>query len=367
MPDSRRLRIAQLAPPVERVPPLTYGGTERVVSSLSEELTRRGHDVTLFASGDSSTASHLVPIVQRALWRDDTDGMDFLPYWAIALGKLASRIEEFDIVHNHLDYLAYPLSRLARCPVVTTLHGRLDLPGLPALYEEFSDVPLVSISDAQRRPLRRANWIATVYHGIDLGQFTFQPLRGNYLAYLGRISPDKGLDTAIRVARQGGWTLKLAARPPLPYRSDPNVCADWVYFEEVIRPLLDDPHVELVGEVAGVQRDRFLGGAAALLFPVCWPEPFGLVMPEALACGTPVLALNAGSVPEIIEDGVTGFVCSDADDLVEAVARLGELDRAACRRAAEARFSATAMVSAYERVYWRLVGTAAHLSALSAD
>jgi glycosyltransferase involved in cell wall biosynthesis len=223
------------------------------------------------------------------------------------------------------------------------------------LYGEFGDVPLVSISDAQRRPIPGANWAATVYHGIDLDQFTFQPRRGAYLAYLGRISPEKGLDTAIRVARRAGMPLKIAARLPLPYRKDPNVGADWACFEGVIRPLLDGPDVEFAGELGWQQRDRFLGDAAALLFPICWPEPFGLVMPEALACGTPVVALNAGSVPEVIRHGVTGFVCSDEDELVEAVGRLGEIDRGVCRAEVERRFTTASMASGYERVYQRLI------------
>jgi glycosyltransferase involved in cell wall biosynthesis len=329
-----------------------------VVWTLCEGLTRLGHDVTLFASGDSSTSARLVPIVERALWCDMPDGTDFVPYWALALGILASRIREFDVVHNHLDYLAYPLSRLAPCPIVTTLHGRLDLPALPALYDEFQDVPLVSISNAQRKPLPDANWQATIYHGVDLDQLTFQCQRGQYLAFLGRVSPDKGLDTAIRVARRAGLPLRIAARLPLAYRSDPAVRADWAYFEDVIQPLLDRPDVEFVGELARAERDRFLGNAAALLFPICWPEPFGLVMAESLACGTPVLALNAGSAPEVIDHGVTGFVCSTEDELVTAVGRLGEINRGACRTQAAQRFSATVMVTAYERIYHRLIRAA---------
>jgi glycosyltransferase involved in cell wall biosynthesis len=349
------MRIAQVAPPVERVPPTAYGGTERVVSTLTEALVRRGHDVTLFASGDSVTSARLVPTVDRALWHDSDAADDFLPFWAITLGKLASRLADFDVVHNHLDFLAYPLSRLSGRPIVTTLHGRLDMPSLAPLYSEFEEAPLVSISDAQRQPLPWANWLATVYNGIDLDEFTCGTEPGDYLAYVGRISPEKGLDIAIRVAHATGRPLKIAARLPLPAREDREVSSDWSYYEEVIRPLLARPEVEFPGELGDAAKAELLAGAAALLFPVRWPEPFGLVMAEALAAGTPVLALRHGSVPEVIDHGVTGFVCDDEDALVEAVGRLDQLDRAQCRHEAERRFSPTAMASAYERVYTQAV------------
>jgi glycosyltransferase involved in cell wall biosynthesis len=297
-------------------------------------------------------------VVEHALWRNGNTDEDFLPYWAITLGKVASALDEFDLVHNHLDFLAYPLSRLAPCPVVTTLHGRLDLPGLDALYAEFAEVPLVSISNAQRRPIPHANWQATVYHGIDLDQFRPRAQAGEYLAYLGRISPEKGLDIAIRVARRVGLPLKVGARPPLPYRNDPNVIKDRAYYEGMVEPLLDTAGVEILGELDRHGRDELLGGAAALLFPIRWPEPFGLVMPEAMACGTPVLALRAGSVPEVIEDGVTGFICSDEDELVEAVRHLPKIDRLGCRREAERRFSPTSMTDGYESVYDHLTWAA---------
>jgi glycosyltransferase involved in cell wall biosynthesis len=358
-------RIAQVAPPLERVPPVAYGGTERVVSTLTEELVRRGHSVTLFASGDSITSAHLVPVVEHALWRNETADADFLPYWAITLGKLASVLSEFDVVHNHLDFLAYPLSRLTPCPVLTTLHGRLDLPGLDAVYREFAEVPLVSISNAQRRPIPHANWLATVYHGIDLDQFTPRTRKGDYLAYLGRVSPEKGLDAAIRVARRAGLPLKVGARPPLPYAGDPGARRDWAYFEHEVQPSLGAAGIEIVGELDQQGRDELLGGAAALLFPISWPEPFGLVMPEALACGTPVLALRAGSVPEVIEHGVTGFVCSTEDALVEAVRHLCEIDRRRCRLEAERRFSPAAMTDGYEQVYDRLMETGGRARSVS--
>jgi len=349
------MRIAQLAPPFVPVPPTTYGGTERVVSILTEQLVERGHDVTLFASGDSVTSARLVPIVERALWYHETDNNDFTPFWAIALGKLASRLNEFDLVHNHLDFLAYPLSRVAGCPLVTTLHGRLDLPALTELYQEFADVPLVSVSNAQREPHPDANWVATVYHAVELDQLPLGPGDGGYLAYLGRISPEKGLDVAIRVARRSGLLLKVAARLPLPHENDPNAQADRVYFDNVVQPLLDCPGVELLGESDTRRRAAFLGRAAALVFPISWPEPFGLVMPEAMACGTPVLALRAGSVPEIVEDGLTGFICDDEDGLVDAVRHLPEIDRRRCRAEAERRFSPATMAAAYEQVYTRLL------------
>jgi glycosyltransferase involved in cell wall biosynthesis len=237
-------------------------------------------------------------------------------------------------------------------PFVSTLHSRLDTPALWPTYRAFSELPLVSISNAQRRPLARANWLGTVHHGIDLHAFEFHPRVGSYLAFLGRISPDKGLDVAIRVARRAGMQLLIAARPPLPF-DHPEFERDRCYFADVIRPMLREPGIELIGEVGGAEKTRFLGEAAALIFPIRWPEPFGLVMPEALACGTPVLALGEGSVPEVLRHGVTGFVCSLEDDLVAAVGRLAEIDRGACRREAERRFSPEAMADGYEDVFAR--------------
>jgi glycosyltransferase involved in cell wall biosynthesis len=354
-----RLRIAQVAPVVESVPPARYGGTERVIATVVEELVRRGHEVTLFASGDSRTSARLVPIVDRALWRGDHPYRDFAAFAAITWGRLCREIQRFDVVHNHLAALGFLVGRArsgAPPPILTTLHSRLDLPECGPLYQEFADLPLVSISNAQRRPLRQANWVATIHHGIALSEFTFNPNPGAYLAFLGRISPDKGLDTAIHIARRAGQPLHVAARRPLPFQGDPEVRRDWEYWEQIIQPLLREPGVEFVGELGGTAKSQFLAGAAALLFPIRWPEPFGLVMPEALASGTPVLALRAGSVPEVIEDGVTGFVRDTADELVEAVGRIGELSRARCRAEAERRFAASAMADAYERVYARVVG-----------
>jgi glycosyltransferase involved in cell wall biosynthesis len=322
---------------------------------LTNELVKRGHDVTLFASGDSHTAARLVRIVDRALWHREPSYKDLAPFWPIVLGHLADHLAEFDIIHNHLDFWAFPLARLAPCPVVTTLHGRLDLPELQPLYRMFSDIPLVSISDAQRAPVAFANWVATIHHGIGLDQFTFSARPHGYLAFLGRIAPEKGLDIAIRVARRAGACLKIAARKPLQFSRDPEVRKEWRYFNEVIQPLLGASGVEFIGEVGGRNKDAFLGGASALLFPITWPEPFGLVMVEALACGTPVLALCHGSVPEVIRPGITGYICDSEDELVEAVGRIGAIDRAACRADAEHRFSPSAMAERYERVYEQLL------------
>jgi glycosyltransferase involved in cell wall biosynthesis len=351
------LRIAQLAPPFESVPPYGYGGTERVVYTLTEELVRRGHDVTLFASGDSHTSARLVPIVADALWHRTPPCFDFDahrgPIFDTILSELGER--DFDIVHSHLDFMGFPLVDAAGPPVVTTLHGRLDAQGLLPTYRAYSGVPLISISNAQRRPLASANWVATVPHGIDLDAFTFNPGPGKYLAFLGRISPEKGLDVAIRVARRAGVPLLVAARPPLPFDDNPEAQIDRAYYTDVIKPLLKEPGVEMIGEVGGAEKNAFLRDAAALLFPIRWPEPFGLVMPEALACGTPVLALREGSVPEVLDDGVTGFVCHFEDELVAAVDRLGELDRSRCRAEAERRFSPEAMADGYEAVFGEML------------
>src|SRR5579871_243029 len=350
------MRIAQLAPPLEKVPPAAYGGTERVIHTLTEELVRRGHQVTLFASGDSETSAHLVPVCEQALWRRQGAYRDLISAWSVAVGKAQRHLGEFDVVHSHLDHFGFSLARLPGPPVITTLHGRLDLPELQLVYDEFNEVPLVSISNAQRRPVAWANFVATVYHGIDLQDFSFNPTPGDYLAYLGRLSPEKGLHAAIAIARKAGVPLKVAARMPLPFRDDPNVRADWDYWEQVIRPLLGSD-VEVVGEVSGTQKSDFLRHAAALVFPIQWPEPFGLVLAEALACGTPVLALRQGSVPEVIRDEITGFIGDTEDDLVRAVDQLGTIDRSTCRQEAERRFAPATMAEAYERVYERLIQT----------
>ena len=357
------MNIAQLAPPFETIPPIGYGGTERVVYTLTEELVRRGHQVTLFAAGDSRTSARLVPTCEQALWHGETEYHDLAPLLSVTLGKALREVENFDVVHSHLDHFGFGLTRQTATPVVSTLHGRLDLPEHKPLYREFADVPLVSISHAQRTPVAWANFVATVHHGIELDQFTFNPDPHGYMAYLGRVSPQKGLDTAIRVARSARLPLKVSTRMPLSARDDPGSPLDWEYWEQVVQPLLGSD-VEIVGELGGREKDAFLGNAAALLFPIRWPEPFGLVMVEALACGTPVLALRDGSVPEVMHDGVTGFVCDTEEELVAAARRVGKLDRWTCRQEAEQRFSPAAMAGAYERVYEHLIAAPGRLEVL---
>jgi glycosyltransferase involved in cell wall biosynthesis len=343
----RRLRIAQVAPLYERVPPCLYGGTERVVAYLTEELARRGHDVTLFASGDSEAKAKLVAPVPTAL-RLASGPADALSAHVIELGQVFERAQEFDIVHCHVDYPAFPFGRLVRTPVLHTLHGRLDLPYLRPVFEHFPDAQVVSISDAQRRAVAdlAISWAATVHHGLPLDRYAYSPKSGDHLAFLGRISPEKRLDLAIVVARRLGLPLRVAAKV------DP---ADRAYFERDIRPLLADPLVEFIGEIGDAEKPAFLGGAMALLFPIDWPEPFGLVMVEAMACGTPVIARACGSVTEVMHPGRTGFVVDTVEEMVDAVKRIDLIDRAECRRWVEERFSVERMVDDYERVYRRLV------------
>ena len=337
------MKIAQVAPLYESVPPQLYGGTERVVSWLTEELVRQGHDVTLFASGDSVTKAQLVAPVPKAL-RLDVDCLDQLALHLLLLEEVFRRQGAYDVVHFHCDYLHFPFSRRQRQPHVTTLHGRLDLPELPRLYREYEGEPVVSISDAQRLPLPGLNWRGTVHHGMPRDLHTFRGAPGRYLAFLGRISPEKRVDRAIAIARAAGMPLKVAAKIDR---------ADRDYFKEQIEPLLKEsaPLVDFVGEVGGRAKDEFLGNAAALLFPIDWPEPFGLVMIEALACGTPVIAFRRGSVPEIMDDGATGFVVDDVQEAVRAVGRLGELRRGRCRQVFEERFSVERMACDYLAVY----------------
>jgi glycosyltransferase involved in cell wall biosynthesis len=340
------MRIAQLAPPVERVPPDLYGGTERVVSALTEELVRRGHEVTLFASGDSETAATLVPVCAHAL-RFDPTVADATVYTMRALGRAFARAGEFDLIHSHLDYYTLPFAALAHTPVVTTLHGRLDLPDLPAIFSDYPAAPLVSVSASQRAPLRQANWVATVYNGIDLGSYqTVYTTPGDYFAFLGRISPEKNVVAAIRIAHQTGIPLKIAAKVDK---------ADAAYYEHVVRPLIDGRLIEYVGEIGEAEKNAFLGGAYALLFPIRWPEPFGLAMTEAMASGTPVLAIRYGAVPEVVADGESGFIRDTVSELTAAALRIPELDRRACRRRVAACFSAAAMADGYEAVYQDLV------------
>jgi glycosyltransferase involved in cell wall biosynthesis len=339
------MRIAQVAPLYESVPPKFYGGTERIVSYLTEELVALGHDVTLFASGDSQTLAHLVAACPRAL-RLDPDCIDQLAHHVLMLETIVEQAHRFDVVHFHIDYLHFPLSRRGRYPHVTTLHGRLDIPDLVPLYREFPEMPLVSISDAQRLPLPHVNWKATVYHGVPRDLYDFRGDPGDYLACLGRVSPEKGIDRAIEIAKLVRIPLRIAAKVDR---------ADREYFENVIEPLLDDPIVDYIGEIGDADKSEFLGHAKALLFPIDWPEPFGLVMIEAMACGTPVIAYSSGSVPEVMEQGRTGFIVSDLADAVQAVRRLPELSRARCREVFEERFTAERMARDYVDVYEKLL------------
>ena len=344
------MRIALLAPLAEAVPPRLYGGTERVVHWLTEGLLARGHEVTLFASGDSRTRARLVPVVERALRLDPSDLREDVALHLLEAELCRLAVDEFDVVHSHIDYLAFNVLRGLPACTVTTLHGRLDLDGLAALYEHH-DGALVSISDAQRVALPRARWVATVHHGLMLDDYRFAPAGGSFLLFLGRMSPEKRPDVAIRVARRAGIPIVLAAKLEPQQRA---------YFDDAVAPLLREPGVDFIGEVDDARKVDLLGQARALLFPVLWPEPFGLAMIEAMACGTPVVARRCGSIPEVVEDGVTGFVCDDDDQLVEAVARAHEIDRAACRRSVEQRFSNGRMAADYEALYDSLLAASAH-------
>ena len=339
------MRIAQVAPLYESVPPKLYGGTERVVSYLTEELIRQGHDVTLFASGDSLTEARLVPMCKQSL-RLAPGCVDPLVHHMLMVERVLDEKKNFDLIHFHIDYLHYPRSRKEEVSALTTLHGRLDIPDLAALYRKFGDVPVVSISDAQREPLPWLNWQGTVYHGLPEASLKFAPRQGKYLAFLGRISPEKGLDEAIAIARRAGMELKIAAKIDR---------ADQVYFDTVIKPLLKGPGVEFIGEIGHSEKSDFLGGALALLAPVQWPEPFGLVMIEAMACGTPVIAYPRGSVPEIVEDGVSGFVVRGIHQAAKAVQAVPALSRKRCRDYFERRFSARRMCEDYLTLYDRLL------------
>lgn len=335
------MRIAQVSPLYESVPPKGYGGTERIVSYLTEELARMGHEVTLYASGDSVTTARLVPGSPVGL-RLDPDCKDDLARHVLMIEKVFQESHQYDIIHFHVDYLHFPLSRRTGVRQLTTLHGRLDLPELLPLYDEFRDMPLVSVSDNQRGPVAFANWLATVYHGIPEGLHQFRPGPGSYLAYLGRLSREKRADRAIEIARRSGMELRIMGKV------DPT---DRAYFEEVIEPLLQDPLVSFFGEADEATKDDFLGNAHALLFPIDWPEPFGMVMIEALACGTPVIAFPFGSVPEVLDDGITGFLVNSVEEAAAAVGRIGELDRAQIRAVFEKRFSVQRMVDDYLAAY----------------
>ena len=344
------MKIAQIAPLMESVPPRLYGGSERIVSYLTDELVRAGHDVTLFASGDSVSSARLVPCVPMAL-RLDANVRDPIPYYMLMLDRVRELVDEFDILHFHIDQFHFPLFRPIAQRTVTTLHGRQDLHDLKPLYVGFSEMPLVTISNAQRKPIPNANFVATVYHGIpaQLLKPNYRP-RGNYLAFLGRISPEKRPDRAIRIARALEIPLKIAAKVDK---------VDEAYFREKIVPLLNQPGVEFIGEIDERAKSEFLGDAAALLFPVDWPEPFGLSMIEAMACGTPVLAFRCGSVPEIVDHGVTGLIVGTMDEAIRMLPQVLALDRRAVRQRFDLRFSAARMARDYVHVYRSLLKRAA--------
>jgi glycosyltransferase involved in cell wall biosynthesis len=340
------MRIAQVAPLNERVPPPLYGGTERVVSYVTEALVRLGHEVTLFASGDSETSARLVPACPRALWRDGTV-RETLPHHVRLIELVFKEASHFDVIHFHCDYLHFPLLRRHHCASVTTLHGMVHPPDVGALFAEYVEIPLVSISNNQRAPLPDANWCGTVYHGLPREEFQFSAAGGTYLVYLGRLSPEKRVDRAIEIAKRSGMPLKIAAKI-YPEERD--------YYHETLEPLIAaTPGVEYVGEIGHRDKNELLGGAAALLFPIAWPEPFGLVMIEAMACGTPVIAWRRGSVPEVVDEGVTGYIVEDVQAAVDAVAKLDRLSRMTCRRVFETRFDAARMATDYVELYGRVL------------
>lgn len=345
------MRIAQIAPLYESVPPQLYGGTERVVSYLTEELVAQGHEVTLFASGDSQTSARLIPSGRRAL-RLDGSCVDQLACHYLMLENVIERAHEFDILHFHVDYLHFPFSKRCAVPHLTTLHGRLNIPELALLHRAFPEAPLVSISMSQRKPLPWANWIGNVYHGLPSPTFAPGSGRKNYLAFIGRIAREKRVDRAVKIAVKSGMSLRIAAK------IDPS---DREYYEKEIKPLLQHPLVEYIGEISEEQKPAFLGDAYAQIFPIDWPEPFGLCMIEAMSLGTPTVAFDCGSVSEVIRDGVTGFVVNSVAGAVEAIPKIAFLSRAACRREFDQRFLASRMAEDYVRLY-ELLATAESLA-----
>jgi len=337
------MKIAQVVHLGVSVPPEKYGGTERVVSYLTEELVRLGHDVTLFASGDSITSAKLVPICERALSHTPNINRDAVLTWM--LERVWNVSHEFEMIHSHLDFVGFPLARRSEIPIITTLHGHLGVPELVPVYREFWDVPIVSISHSQRVPFPSNNWKANVYHGLPAGRHHFHPQAQRYLAFLGRMSPEKSPDVAIRIAQRLRIPLRMAAKV------DP---VDREYFETQIAPLLTDPLIQYIGEITDKEKDEFLGNACAALCPY-QPESFGLVVIEALACGTPVVTYRHGSFPELIDHETTGFLCNDEEEMAQAILRIGEIDRARCRNAFEERFTVERMTKEYVQVYERLL------------
>lgn len=339
------MKIAQIAPLTESVPPRFYGGTERVVSYLTEALVDLGHDVTLFASGDSVTRAKLESAWPRAL-RFDRSIRDRIAPHMLLLERVRRRAQDFDVLHFHLDYYSFSLFGRQETPFLTTMHGRLDLPEQQPIFDAFGNAPVVATSNAQRRTLPQANWLETIYHGLPDDLSPLPEARPSYLAFLGRISPEKRLDSAIAIALRSGLPIRIAAKIDE---------ADRIYFDQVIRPLLTHPQVDYIGEIDDSQKGEFLGNAQALLCPLDWPEPFGLAMIEAMACGTPVIAFNRGSAHEVVENGVTGFVVEDEIGALGAIARLPELSRATIRARFEARFTAQAMAERYFELYKRVI------------
>src|SRR5688572_19386251 len=342
-----RMKIAQVAPLYEAVPPPLYGGTERVVAALCDSLVELGHEVTLFSSADARTRARLVSVRDQAMRLDSTPLKSDLAAHLAMLHEVKRRAWQFDVLHFHMDMLHFPMFESIAPRTLTTVHGRLDLKDLAAVYERWPSFCLISISHDQRRPLPGANWVANVAHGLPEHLYDFEPRPvGDYLAFIGRISPEKRPDLAIRVAQRCGVPLKIAAKVD---------AVDKVYFETQIEPLLDSPLVEFIGEIGDARKSHFLGNARALLFPIDWPEPFGLVMIEAMACGTPVIAFRRGSVPEVLEEGVSGYIVDSEKEMIAAVDRVRELDRHGVRKAYQRRFTATAMARAYVSVYTRLI------------
>jgi glycosyltransferase involved in cell wall biosynthesis len=335
------MRIAQISPLIESVPPKLYGGTERVISYLTEELVRQGHEVTLFASGDSITAAHLIAGCRKSL-RLEKGVADPLAHHILMLEKIWQQADRFEIIHNHLDYLSFPMIKRIGTPAVTTLHGRLDIPDLLPLYRKFKQTRLISISDSQREPIPWANWQDTVYHGLPVELYKPCLDPSGYLAFIGRVSPEKRVDRAIEIAHRSGRRLKIAAKIDRVDRD---------YYQTKIAPMLRGSDIEFIGEISESEKNTFLGNASALLFPVDWPEPFGMVLIEAMACGTPAIAYGRGSVPEVVEEGVSGFIVRSIPEAVEAVNKIESLDRATVRHAFESRFSAKRMAQDYIRIY----------------
>jgi glycosyltransferase involved in cell wall biosynthesis len=339
------MRIAQVSPLYESVPPKLYGGTERVVHNLTETLVARGHEVTLFASGDSVTSANLVPVCKNAL-RLDADCIDPFVHHFTLMEMVEKQAKEFDIIHSHIDYLYFPIMRRSPNIYLTTLHGRLDIPELEPLFNVFREIPLVSISDSQRRPVPYSNWKGTVYHGLPVDMYNFNKKGGDYLVFVGRVSPEKRVDRAIEIAKKAGIQIRIAAKVDK---------ADKDYFDSKIKKLLDHPLVDFIGEVGEKEKDELLGNALGLIYPIDWPEPFGLAMIESMACGTPVVAYSCGSVPEVIDEGKTGFVVNSQKEAVEAVKKLKSLDRNICRKVFEKRFSAERMTDDYLMIYESMI------------